>query len=669
MDWESLVSDLEGPHGDTVTLYKTVRNLLDKAQLPTTDKFAFDVIEALTARCRAQSVPMPHLELAHDMLATAAGFYAGEQLDKIPAFPEQWDHISVGMFRDCLLLQKKRLEQSTQAVAILAAGLVDSFFRLAKMLPAYARYTASDADSQYPSIPLVDAIPNIGKAIEALCIPFAVENQFGFFEGLRQDLRENMERYAARKNTKRIIDPSNVDLPPRELVETFLGGTLFESMLLEVNIPFSIPDEQRFAGHWIIAPSGRGKTTLLHSMFLEDLKKDASIILIDSKGDLIGPIKELAAIKDRLVLIEPDPDFTFALNPFDVSKANILQAVSLIEYVMAGLLEAKFTALQSTLFRNVVPAIIEGLPEPTIETFKQVMSKGLPGNALGKLNPHAAAFFTNKETGFWSKTYESTRKEVVWRLDYLMTNPVLRTMFSAVQTKLDISKEMDAGKVIVINNAKSMLTDEGAEFFGRFFIALIVRAAQQRAGRRPEDKKPCYVYIDECHTVIAKDARVPTILDECRSQKIALILAHQRTAQLSDLVLDAAANSAVRMANSDDEAKYLSDKLRMDVDTLRSLPAGTFGTFVRDVTAKGVALRVPHVSLASLPRMSPEEQVAVRAQMRASYGFVTQPARAFEVAPDMPIPASAGSGQSATSPRIDEALPDRRDGSEAGPTW
>jgi hypothetical protein len=200
-----------------------------------------------------------------------------------------------------------------------------------------------------------------------------------------------------------------------------------------------------------------------------------------------------------------------------------------------------------------------------------------------------------------------------------MTNPVLRAMFSAVHTKLDISKEMDAGKIIVINNSKAILTDEGAEFFGRFFIALIVRAAQQRAGRKAEDKKPCYVYIDECHTVVSKDARIPTILDECRSQKIALILAHQRTAQLSDPVLDAAANSAIRMANSDDEAKYLADKLRMEVDEIRALPRGTFGTFVRDMTSKGVVLKVPCVDLNAMPKMIGAEQTALREKMRDLY--------------------------------------------------
>ena len=402
---------------------------------------------------------------------------------------------------------------------------------------------------------------------------------------------------------------------------------------------FSLPEETRFAGHWIIAPPGRGKTTLLHSLVVDDLNKDAAVVLIDSKGDLIEPIKRLHAIKDRVLLIEPDPESAFALNPLDVAHASIVQVVSLIEYIMAGLLDAKFTALQSTLFRNVVPAIIEAIPNPTLDDFKRVMVRGLP--SLDHVNPHAQHFFENRETGFYSKTYESTRKEVVWRLDYLMSNPTLRSMFSATHTKLDLGKEMDAGKVIIINNSKAILGDEGAEFFGRFFVALIARAAQQRAGKPASSKKPCYVYIDECQSVIAKDARIPVLLDECRSQQIALILSHQRTAQLSPPVLDAAANCAIRMANSDDEAKYLSDKLRMTTDELRSLPRGTFGTFVRDLTPAGIQLKVSKIDLDSLPKMTDQEFAAIRERMRSDFSSsppVSKSETEVEQLPAHPVP-------------------------------
>jgi hypothetical protein len=385
-----------------------------------------------------------------------------------------------------------------------------------------------------------------------------------------------------------------------------------------------LPEETRFAGHWIIAPPGRGKTTLLHTLVMEDLQRDAALVIIDSKGDLINPIKNLASVNERLIIIEPDPESAFALNPLDVSGGSAAHAVSLIEYIMAGLLDAKFTGLQSTLFRNAVPAIIEAFDNPTLDTFKEVMVKGLSAEALNQVNPHARRFFEDRETGFHSKTYDGTRKEVVWRLDYLLTNPVLRSMFSAAHTKLDMGKEMDAGKVIIINNSKAILDDDGAEFFGRFFIALIARAAQQRAGRRTEQKKPCYVFIDECQSVIAKDTRITTLLDECRSQKIALILAHQRTAQLTPPVLDAVANCAIRMANSDDDARQLAPKLRTTPEMLQSLNRGEFATFVRDTTPTAVVLKIEKIDFSQFEQLSLSELQAHREKMRQQWG-VTSP--------------------------------------------
>jgi hypothetical protein len=61
----------------------------------------------------------------------------------------------------------------------------------------------------------------------------------------------------------------------------------------------------------------------------------------------------------------------------------------------------------------------------------------------------------------------------------------------------------------------------------------ILAAAQQRAGRPQREKLPCYFYIDECQNVIRRDEKISTILDECRSQRIAMIMAHQRSAQIT----------------------------------------------------------------------------------------------------------------------------------------
>lgn len=477
-------------------------------------------------------------------------------------------------------------------------------------------------------IPLVSLIGDPGKLLDRLLGIFLASDHLdaGLFVELGERLHANLCRASGvpvdGSSKKPLIRPDDAKMPPQELVETYLGGTPLQSVLL-APCPFTLPDEQRFSGQWVVAPPGRGKTTLLHSMIAHDLSRDASVILIDSKGDLLDPIKKLKGIADRLVLIEPDADFPLALNPLDIPKTNVNHAISLLEYIFSSLLEAKMTSLQQTLFRSVLPALVVAVPNPTLETFRDIMANGVGAHRahFEQLPPDERDFFFNKSNGLESKTYQETRNQLIWRLQFLMSNPVMKAMFGAPKTRLDIGKEMDAGKVILINNSKSILGEEGAEFFGRFFIALILAAAEQRSGRSAAAKLPCYVYVDECQTVIRRDTKIATILDECRSQKIGIVLAHQRTEQIKDAdVLSALSNCAIRFANSDDEAKYLADKLRTTPEFLRSLGRGRFAAFVRDVTPSAVALDVSPINFSDYDQLAPKDVEAIRQRMRSQFG-------------------------------------------------
>ena len=230
-------------------------------------------------------------------------------------------------------------------------------------------------------------------------------------------------------------------------------------------------------------------------------------------------------------------------------------------------------------------------------------------------------------------------------------------MLTAARTRFHISEAMDTGKIVIINNSKARLGDQGAEFFGRFFIAQVLAAAQQRSTRRSDQKPPVYFYIDECQTVIARDEKIPTILDECRSQNIALIMAHQRSRQItSENVLDALSNCAIRFANSDDEARYLAPRLRTSPDFLQSLGRGRFAAFVRDMTAEAVAVSVNRVDFREHPALSQTEQTALADRMRQAYGTP------LHLAPPTDPPATATATAEAPTeeppPRSSTARPD-----------
>jgi hypothetical protein len=197
----------------------------------------------------------------------------------------------------------------------------------------------------------------------------------------------------------------------------------------------------------------------------------------------------------------------------------------------------------------------------------------------------------------------------------------MKAMLLAVETRFKMGEAMDSGKVVIINNSVSLLGNTGSEFFGRFFIAQVLAAAQQRAGRNQEDKKPVYFYIDECYDVISRDERIPTILNQCRSQNIAMIMAHQTTNQIKNGdVLAALENCAIRYANSDDEARYLAPKLRTSTEFLQNLDRGEFAAYVRGMTQRAVSIKVLPIDFSAFPTFTPAEEKALKERTRAAYG-------------------------------------------------
>lgn len=154
------------------------------------------------------------------------------------------------------------------------------------------------------------------------------------------------------------------------------------------------------------------------------------------------------------------------------------------------------TSKQNVVFRYVTRLMLH-IPNATIHTLRDLME---PGGAakyqeeIGSLDQTARRFFA---TEFDGKEFSSTKSQVLRRLYGVLENRTFERMFSHPKSRFDMFTEMNAGKLILINTAKSLLKEQGTEVFGRFFIALIAQAAQERATLPAFDRLPCMVYVDE----------------------------------------------------------------------------------------------------------------------------------------------------------------------------
>ena len=549
-------------------------------------------------------------------------------------------------FKTSLHALERTLSEPYRASAIRAADqIIQTYLTNA---PPGAFVEESDAAAK---VPFCDCVNARDWVVYLFSQGIQLDRDKPLFPNTRMQLLQNLFEASGRlfnldTPTEKLTFPKDSKLEGADLIRAYLKNTAFHALLID-NIPFVIPSNTRFSGHWIIAPPNRGKTNLMLHQFEEDAKRNASILLMDSKGDLINPIRKLAGIRDRLVVLEPSLEHPLAINPLDLG-ASTTHTVSFIEYVFSSLLEAEPTALQSTLFRAVL-LLMRVVPDATFADFRRVLIEGWkPYEAhIGKLDPEDQEFFTKGE--FDSATYAPTKTQLLWRIRDLTTRiPLLRAMFRAPKTKINMGELMDSGKIVILDVRKQLLGDEGSEFLGRLYIALVRAAADQRSGRSQDKKLPCYFYIDEAHTIIREDTKLAGIIQECRSQNIAMILAHQAISQISSqITLGALSDCAIRMANSDDETSQLAPRLRTTPELLRGLPIGSFATFVRDTTRQAITLRIPLSGVPQAPQMTDAEQDALQARMRQLYAHTPAP---VVVAP----PETPTSGSPPSSPAADK---------------
>ncbi len=479
-------------------------------------------------------------------------------------------------------------------------------------------------------VPLISLYDDPKSIVGQIVWLFALKEEIretAIFRPIRAQLEANLER---NKN----IFPSNSDCLPEQLVDIYLKGTPFEK-LMKMSTPFTIPLSARMEHMHVVAPTGTGKTVLLQGFIQQDLelviRGEASLIVMESNRDLFKSIERLKVfgkgepLEGKLVLIDvEDVEYPTSLNLFDLGLGNFdtdnardkealrNATTSMLDYIFRALLGAELTSRQSTLFNFAIQLLLE-IPNATLDTLIDLMEATDSSDFqkyINQLDRDGQKYFESRFFNSKNKLVYSTKSQVVDRIFAIKRNRVLSNMFSAPKTKLNFFEEMGQGKVILVNASKSLLQEEGVELFGRFILALVLLATEQRQMLPQEQRLPVYFYMDEAQDFIRNDEKLPTILDQARKNKLGMVVAHQRLEQLEPPVLNALmGNTAIKFASNlaDTNANTMARNMRTTTDFITRQPKHSFASFVRGVTDAAVSLSIPFIDLSRYPKMSNED--------------------------------------------------------------
>lgn len=433
---------------------------------------------------------------------------------------------------------------------------------------------------------------------------------------------------------------------PDELFDSIFDYTPFARSPLsgvydELKTLYPITRE-RFEGAWVVAPPGRGKTQLFQYLIAHDiphiLAGNASAVVMDSQGDLLKNIRLLKDIQDRLIVIEPDPVMPPALNPFIFAQKRINAAgelerpaltnntLELLTYAFSTLGEgATLTPKQSVLYTYCIELCL-AVPGATLNTFVSILNEGVGKYAreIQTLDDPAQQFFAYQ---FDDRDFRSTKQELAWRLAGLLKNPTFAGMFNAPDNKLDLFDALNRGTLILINTDKHGLGEERSRLFGRFMVAMVRSAIFERSTLSEHQRLPTYFYIDEAHEYLDNDKHIANLLDQARKMKLGLMLANQRTAQITDPnVRDALMTTAIKLiaTDNDSDAHTFSRPLGVApeaiIRTAKSEP-GSFYLHARGVVDPAVSVSIPLGYLEELPRLSKDEALQALDYQRKTYRY------------------------------------------------
>ena len=326
--------------------------------------------------------------------------------------------------------------------------------------------------------------------------------------------------------------------PPSDVPKegTLLGNNVYRSQ----KVPIYIDEGDRSRHFYIIGKSGSGKSVMLSYMARQDAQKGNGFCVIDPHGDLIEDVLEFVPkerAKDTIVFNPGDIERPMGLNMLEAKTNEEKDRASLdaMEIFIKLFGNEIFGPRIQHYFRNACLTLMDDEEDGAtlLDVPRMFIDEEFQKRKVAKCKNSVVRQFWEGEI---AKTGQREKEEMIpyftSKFGPFISNTTMRNIIGQPKSAFNIREVMDSGKILLVNLSKGLIGDINAQLLGLIMVNKISMAAMSRADMAEEDRLPFYLYVDEFQN-FATDA-FADILSEARKYKLALVMAHQYIAQLSE---------------------------------------------------------------------------------------------------------------------------------------
>jgi hypothetical protein len=350
---------------------------------------------------------------------------------------------------------------------------------------------------------------------------------------------------------------------------------------------FGIYQADRMQHFYVLGKTGTGKSTLLSTLFMEDVAAGRGCVLLDPHGDLACAIaREIPqAQKHRLLYVDPTSNNNpFGYNPLKrVPKSLIPLAVSgLLDTFRQHFGEKAWGSRMEHIFRNVLYALLEYQEASLPDILRMLSEKEYRASVLKRVtNPQVRYFWTVEFTKLWGNSLHEAIAPIQSKVGAFLTDPKLRAFLVDFTEPLSMRYAMDQKQIVIVNLARGILGTDTSNLLGSLLTQTITLAALSRQSIGVEKRTPCHLYLDEFEHFLTPSTA--TMLSEIRKVNLSVTLANQYIHQLPKSLQTAVlgnVGSIVTFRTGPEDARLMWDIFgdRISSSDIQELPNHHFYT-------------------------------------------------------------------------------------------
>ncbi|MDP3970632.1 MAG: type IV secretion system DNA-binding domain-containing protein [bacterium] len=364
--------------------------------------------------------------------------------------------------------------------------------------------------------------------------------------------------------SKRAQPPFNLPTPHNTESDnaTFFGLTNFRGMKTE----FGIKREDRRRHLYIVGKSGSGKSKLLETLIIDDIRKGKGVCVMDPHGDLIQDIIRYVPehkVKDIIYFNVSDLEWPIAFNPLENVSNDMKQQVTqgLIE-VFRKFFGGDWSPKIEHVFRYTTLAMLD-YPKSTIAgMMKMLTNRKFRQKVIPEIKDSVVKHFWANEFSSWSEKFDNEAiLPLVNKLGQFLSNHLVRNIVAQPNNKFTFDDVMNNEKILLIELSKGKLGEENAALLGAMLITKVYQTAMERAKLPEAERKEFYLYIDEFQNFATETFE--NILSESRKYRLLLTLSHQYLAQVPEDIKGTVfgnIGSIIAMRVGADDGAYLTNE-------------------------------------------------------------------------------------------------------------